>query len=160
MLVERCRGVRIEAAFLSTIKGNINIKGIFLAGIIIGTLGILDDATITQTSIVAQLKSVNSNLPFLQTFNKAMQVGHDHIASTVNTLILVYTGASLPLLLLFVASDNTFFNVINNQLIAEEIVTMLVSSIGLILSIPIATFFAAYFMNENDASSDNHHHHH
>jgi uncharacterized membrane protein len=149
-----------EAYFLQLAQGSINIKGIFLAGIIIGTLGILDDATITQTAIVAQLKSGKRGLSQTNLFTKAMHVGHDHIASTVNTLILVYTGASLPLLLLFISSQKPFFEVLNTQIIAEEVVTMLVSSIGLILSIPIATLLATKIMTKKDSLKDLHNHRH
>jgi uncharacterized membrane protein len=147
-----------EAYFLQLAQGTLNIKGIFLAGIIIGTLGILDDATVTQTSIVAQLKATTRDLRGFDLFGNAMAVGHDHIASTVNTLILVYTGASLPLLLLFIQSNESFITVLNNQIIAEEIVTMLVSSIGLIISIPIATMMAVHFVSKESAVSSHHHH--
>lgn len=147
-----------EAYFLQLAQNNINIQGIFLAGIIIGTLGILDDATVTQASIVGQLKASTRNLNGYELFTRAMAVGHDHIASTVNTLILVYTGTSLTLLLLFIQSDQTFSQVLNNQLIAEEVVTMLVSSIGLILSIPVATFMATIFVSKEDAHTHIHHH--
>lgn len=147
-----------EAYFLQITRDMINIKGLFLAGIIVGTLGILDDATVTQASIVAQLKSTNRHQSVEEIYEKAMQVGHDHIASTVNTLILVYTGASLPLFLLFINSQKHFSEVLNNQIIAEEIVTMLVSSIGLILSIPVATIVASYFITSELENNSEHIH--
>ncbi len=149
-----------EAYFLQLAQEKINIKGLFLAGIIIGTLGILDDATVTQTAIVQQLKFATRGLSTSELFKQAMQIGHDHIASTVNTLILVYTGASLPLLLLFINSDKSFSEVLNNQIIAEEVVTMLVSSIGLIISIPIATLFAAVFISGKRHEHGKHTHGH
>jgi len=91
-----------EAAFLQIdMQGMINIKGLLLAGIIIGTLGVLDDVTISQASVVNQLKQSNKKLSLAQLYQRAMNVGQDHISSMVNTLFLVYAGASLPLLLLF-----------------------------------------------------------
>lgn len=133
-----------EAAFLQNAKqGVVNIKGLLLAGIIIGALGILDDITVSQASIVNQLKQTNSKLKFGELYGKAMKVGKDHISSLVNTLVLVYTGAALPLLLLFVNSQKPFLEVINNEIIAEEIVRTLVASSGLILAIPITTFIAS-----------------
>lgn len=147
-----------EALFLQIIKeGTVNIKGIFLAGIIIGTLGILDDVTISQSSIVYQLKSSIKGINNWDLYKKAMAVGHDHIASTVNTLVLVYTGAALPLLLLFINSTKTFGEAINAEIIADEIVRTLAGSIGLVLAVPISTLLAVLFAN--DLADDKSHKH-
>jgi len=135
-----------EALFLQYAKGGlINIKNLLLAGIIIGTLGILDDVTVNQAAIVFQLKKANKNLSPTEIFHMAMDIGHDHIASMVNTLVLVYTGAALPLLLLFIDNPVSTFEVINSEIIAEEIVRTLVGSIGLILAVPITTLLATYY---------------
>lgn len=133
-----------EANFLQVEKqGLIPIKGLLLSGIIVGALGILDDITISQSAIVYELKKANEKLKFFELYKKAMNIGKDHISSLVNTLILVYAGAALPLLLLFVDSSKPLLEVINNEMIAEEIVRTLVASIGLILAVPITTFIAA-----------------
>ena len=137
-----------EAMFLQMAMGEvINIKGLLLVGIIIGLLGVLDDITVAQAAVVSELRSANPNLSRVQLFSRAMKVGRDHIASMVNTLILVYTGASLPLLLLFINNPQPIAEVINYEIIAEEIVRILVGSIGLILSVPITTFLASIFAN-------------
>lgn len=103
-----------EAGFLQVAKqGQVNIKGLLLAGIIIGLLGILDDITISQSAIISQLKQSSPKLKSGELYKKAMEIGKDHIASMVNTLILVYTGAALPLLLLFINSPRPFSEVIN-----------------------------------------------
>lgn len=139
-----------EAGFLQSVKGGtFDIKGLLLAGIIIGTLGILDDVTITQASVVEQLKKASKDFNFLHLYQKAMAVGRDHIASVVNTLVIVYTGAALPLLVLFINNPAPFTEVINYEIISEEIVRTLVSSIGLILSIPITTLLAAWVFSKN-----------
>ncbi len=149
-----------EAFFLQIAKdGVVNIKGIFLAGIIIGTLGILDDVTISQAAIVYQLKGSVRNIDSWELFKKSMAIGHDHIASTVNTLILVYAGAALPLLLLFLNSTKTFGEAINSELIADEIVRTLVGSIGLVLAVPISTVLAVYFADSSDTGSKHRHYH-
>ena len=133
-----------EAGFLQAFKpGLINIKGLLLAGIIIGVLGVLDDITISQSAIVAQLKETNPRLKAGELYKKAMTVGKDHIASMVNTLVLVYTGAALPLLLLFVDNPHPFSEIVNYEIIADEVVRTLVGSIGLMLAVPITTFIAA-----------------
>lgn len=138
-----------EAGFLQVFKpGLINIKGLLLAGIIIGVLGVLDDITISQSAIVAQLKETNQKLKPIELYKKAMTVGKDHIASMVNTLILVYTGAALPLLLIFIGNPHPFSEIVNYEIIAEEVVRTLVGSIGLILAVPITTFIAAIATNK------------
>lgn len=136
-----------EASFLSAAKqGVVNIKGLILAGIIIGALGILDDITVSQAAIVQQLKAASPKISFTELYSRAMDIGKDHIASVVNTLILVYTGAAMPLLLLFVDNPHPFTEIINYEIIAEEIVRTLVASIGLILAVPITTILAASFI--------------
>lgn len=139
-----------EAAFLFT-GGfeNINFQGLTLAGIIIAGLGVLDDVCITQSSVVKQLKSAQSKLKFKELFNRGMEVGRDHITSVVNTLILVYTGASLPLLLLFMNAEQSLGQVLNYEILAEEIVRTLTGSIGLVLAVPITTALAAYVFSNN-----------
>ncbi len=145
-----------EAAFLQVQKqGDIDIKNLMLAGIIIGALGILDDITIGQASAVKQLYQANNKLSALQLFIKGMKVGQDHISSMVNTLILVYAGSSLPLILLFFDSNRSFTQVLEYELIAEEIVRMLVGSIGLVLAAPLATFLAAYLYSSNKKHEKN-----
>lgn len=139
-----------EAGFLQIAKqGAINMKGLLLAGIIIGVLGVLDDITISQSAIVFQLKEANNRLDIDELYKRAMKVGQDHISSMVNTLVLVYTGAALPLLLLFINNPHPFSEIINYEIIADEIIRTLVGSIGLILSVPITTFFATMVATKN-----------
>ncbi|MBI2031053.1 MAG: YibE/F family protein [Candidatus Levybacteria bacterium] len=133
-----------EAGFLEMMRqGAFNMKALLLSGIIIGVLGILDDITVSQAAIVYQLKETSPKLPIQELYSRAMDVGKDHIASMVNTLVLVYTGAAMPLLLLFINNKSPFGQVINFEIIAEEIVRTLVASTGLILAVPITTFITA-----------------
>jgi uncharacterized membrane protein len=132
-----------EAAFLQVaLGGTVNIRGLLLAGIIIGVLGVLDDITISQSSIVSELKLASPKIKFKELYTRAMNVGQDHISSMVNTLVLVYTGAALPLLLLFLNNSQPISQLISNELIADEIVRTLVGSIGLVLAVPITTLIA------------------
>lgn len=133
-----------EAGFLHVERhGSIDIRGLLLAGIIIGTLGILDDVTVGQASTVEQLKKAKPNIKLWELFKQGMQVGQDHISSMVNTLVLAYSGSALPLLLLFFGNQRSLADVFESELIAEEVVRMLVGSIGLVLVAPLATFLAA-----------------
>ena len=132
-------------------KTMINFKGLLLAGIIISTLGVLDDVIISQIVSVEQIKKINSNLSKKDVYKKAMKIGVSHMSSMINTLFLVYAGASLPLLLLFTINEPpflTFNQIINNEIIAIEIVRTLAGSIGLVLSIPITTFLASWFLKD------------
>ncbi|MBD3281218.1 hypothetical protein GF391_00540 [Candidatus Uhrbacteria bacterium] len=126
----------------------LDFKGLFLAGVLIGALGVLDDMVIGQIEAVAQIKEANPKLPEKKIFSMAMEVGNAHIGAMVNTLFLAYAGASLPLLILFSINEPPFLSfgqVINHELIASEIVRTLVGSIGLALAMPIATYLASYF---------------
>ena len=138
-----------EAGFLQVARqGEINIKGLLLAGIIIGVLGVLDDITVSQSAIVFQLKDANPKIKFEELYKRAMNVGQDHISSMVNTLILVYTGAALPLLLLFINNPHPFLEIINYEIIADEVVRTLIGSIGLISAVPITTFIAVLVLEK------------
>jgi uncharacterized membrane protein len=132
-----------EAMFLKLGNSAINMKGILLSGIIIGFLGVMDDVTVSQAAIVTKLAKTKRNMNVTNLYKNAMDIGKDHITSMINTLIFVYAGASLPLLLMFIQSDANAFEVLNTEIIADEIVRTLVGSIGLIISVPIATLLAA-----------------
>lgn len=135
-----------EISFLNTIKqGTVDAKGLLFAGILIALLGILEDIAVAQAAVVTQLKKANNKLGFLELYKRAMDIGRDHIASMANTLILVYAGASLPLLLLFINSPLPFTQVINYEIISEEIVRTLTASIGLVIAVPITTAITAFF---------------
>ncbi|MFI9204172.1 YibE/F family protein [Streptomyces sp. NPDC053048] len=121
----------------------IEIRGLLLAGIIIGSLGVLDDVTVTQTSAVWELKEADPTANWRKLYGSAMRIGRDHIASVVNTLVLAYAGASLPLLLLFSIADSGVGTVATSEIVAEEIVRTLVGSIGLVASVPVTTVLAA-----------------
>lgn len=130
--------------FISQITQNaLNVRGLLLTGILIGTLGVLDDLVISQASAVFELYRNNPQQQFKELFRSAMKIGQDHIAATVNTLVLAYAGASLPMLLLFSFSNVDFRMAINLEFIAEEVVRTMVGSLGLFASVPITTAMAA-----------------
>jgi uncharacterized membrane protein len=121
----------------------IDMSGLLLAGIIIGSLGVLDDVTVTQTSAVWELHGANPTMGWRGLYRAGIRIGRDHIASVVNTLVLAYAGAALPLLLLFSIAQSSVGTVANSELVAEEIVRTLVGSIGLVASVPVTTALAA-----------------
>lgn len=131
-----------ESTLLSLFEG-IDVGGILLAGIVLGTAGALDDVTVTQASAVWALRNADPAQSVSTLFRRAMRIGRDHIASTVNTLLLAYAGAALPLLILFVLSDQSLGTIANAEVVAVEIVRTLVGSIGLVAAVPITTWLAA-----------------
>ncbi len=119
-----------------------------LAGVLIGTLGVLDDLVISQASAVFELFRSNPKHTFKSLFKSAMNIGQDHIAATVNTLVLAYAGASLPMLLLFSFRNVDFGLATNLEFIAEEIVRTIVGSLGLFAAVPVTTALAAFIAIE------------
>lgn len=122
--------------------GHISITGLLLAGFIIGSLGVLNDVTVTQASTVFELANVTENASRRTIFVGAMRVGRDHIASTVYTLVLAYAGSSLPLLLLFSVANRSLGDVLTSESVAIEIARSAVGGIALALSVPLTTGIA------------------
>jgi len=120
----------------------IDPRGLLLGGMIIGSLGVLDDLVTSQSAAVVEIHDANPSLGFRRTLQKAMRIGQDHVAATVNTLVLAYTGAALPLLLIFTLGNGSYSYFINSEFLAEEIVRTLVGSLGLIAAVPISTLLA------------------
>ena len=132
-----------NVGYLEALGSQIDPRGLLLAGIVIGSLGVLDDVTVTQVSAVWELKRVAPAAGFGELYERAVRIGRDHISSTVNTLFLAYAGASLPLLLLFSEAGQGVGSVATREIVAVEIVRALVGSIGLVASVPISTALAA-----------------
>lgn len=140
-----------EALVLPALNQDLRLSSLLLGGAIIGALGALDDVTVTQVSLVAELRRQSPSLPSSQLISSSLSVGRDHIAATVNTLLLAYAGASLPLLLLFAASDQSLASVASSEVIAVEIVRTLCGSIGLIGAVPLTTLLAVSILPATNA---------
>ena len=150
-----------ESIYLqTTATADINYVGLLLGGIIIGVLGVLDDIAITQVAIVEEFKSIDPPLPKLAIYKKALRVGRDHIASLVNTLVLAYASVALPLFLLMRASESNLILNLNGELIVGEVIRMIVSSVGLVLAVPIVTFLAVLILKARPGAPVHHHGHH
>ncbi|MFA6814543.1 MAG: YibE/F family protein [Candidatus Pacebacteria bacterium] len=138
-----------EAAFVSTMsQGQIDLLSLLFAGIMIAALGVLDDVTVGQASVVEELKLANPKLDSWTLFLRSMRVGRDHVSSMINTLILVYAGSAMPLLILFFDGNHNFIDVIELEIVAEEIVRTLVSSLGLMLAVPLTTFLSVFVFKQ------------
>lgn len=127
---------------------NLNLQGLLLGGIIIGTLGVLDDITVSQSAIIDELKKANNKLTVRELYDHGISVGREHIASLVNTLVLAYAGASLPIFIMFSINETMpFLLMLNTEFVAEEIVRTLVGSSALVLAVPITTALAAIYFD-------------
>jgi uncharacterized membrane protein len=142
-----------EAAYLDLAGADISLEGLVLAGIVIGALGVLDDVTVSQASTVMALRAANPSLRFRALFTVAQRVGRDHVSATVNTLVLAYVGASLPVLLIFSSSDLGFGQTLSSELVATQVVGTLVGSIGLIAAVPLTTALAVALALEEEPDS-------
>jgi uncharacterized membrane protein len=139
-----------EASLVNVGAAQIDIRGLILAGVVLGGLGAIDDMTVTQASAVWELRAASPGLSDRLLFRAAMRIGRDHVASTVNTLALAYAGASMPLLVLFVLSGQSLGAVANSEVVATEIVRTLVGSIGLVTAVPLTTWLASRAVRRSD----------
>lgn len=139
----RLTGLAGEEAFaLRLADPSVSLQGLLIAGMVIGALGVLDDVTISQSSIVLALRAANPELGYRELFVRAMHVGRDHVSATVNTLVLAYAGSSLPVLLIFASGALSLGQAASLELVSEQIVATLVGSIGLIAAVPFTTAIA------------------
>src|SRR5829696_3431543 len=145
-----------EAQFASFAVGGLSLRGLLLAGIIIGGLGVLDDVTMSQASLVTELHQANPDAGLAALVAGALRVGRDHIAATVNTLFLAYAGAALPSLILFVTGTDSLGTVATTELVAVEVVRALCGSVGLIAAVPLTTVLAALVATEEAPSGHAH----
>jgi uncharacterized membrane protein len=132
-----------SAGFLLSLGGTeVDLGGLVLAAVIFGALGVLDDVTVTQAATVQELYEADTRVSRFALAGRAMNVGRSHIAATVNTLVLAYVGASLPLIVLFAAGGQDPALVVSGEVVAVEVVRALVGSIGIVAAVPITTAIA------------------
>jgi uncharacterized membrane protein len=131
-----------DDSYLAATQGNIDMRGLLLAGIVIGALGVLDDVTVTQAVTVAEMAAAGPSTR-LRLYQAASRVGRAHVASAVNTIVLAYAGASLPLLLVISTGSQPISDLLTSEFLAQEILRSAVGTIGLVASVPITTALAA-----------------
>lgn len=142
-------GLSDEEARLASLEvSGLSLRGLLLAGIIIGALGVLDDVTIAQSSTVFELHRRDPEASYGELVAGALNVGRDHVAATINTLFLAYAGAALPLLILFTLGADSLTVIASSEVVAIEIVRTLVGSVGLITAVPLTSALAAALVRE------------
>ncbi len=127
-------------------SGLLNFQGLLLGGIIIGSLGVLNDITIGLAASIRELAETNKKLSFKELFKSGLRVGNEHIAALVNTLALAYAGAALPIFIFIVMNptNQPLWLILNSEILQEEIVRTVTGSIGLILAVPLTALLGAF----------------
>lgn len=140
-----------DALFLMQMANvTINLQGLLLGGMLIGALGVLDDLVTTQAAAVFELHAADPGVSAAVLIRRALRIGQDHVAATVNTLVLAYAGASLPMLLVFSLGGSDWQRLVNFEFIAQEIVRTLVGSLGLIAAVPLTTLLATWLARHGE----------
>jgi uncharacterized membrane protein len=151
-----------QSTLLLAGQDQLSLRGLVLAGMVIAALGVLDDLTVSQASAVMALRAASPAMGLRDLYRRALTVGRDHVAATVNTLVLAYVGASLPTVLLFSVAGTSFGDAVNSETVAQAVVATLVGSIGLVAAVPVTTALAAVFATRLPSSvvlaSGGHHH--
>lgn len=163
LIISRLSGIGSEEAYslqLGPLK-DLDFRGLLFGGIIIGTLGVLDDITTAQAATVEEIKRANPDLSSQELYRRGFSVGREHIASLVNTLFLAYAGAAMPLFLIFTLnSTEPLWMILNSEYVTEEIMRTLIGSAALILAVPITTILAAIFTRPSESAVSVHTHIH
>lgn len=163
LIISRLSGIGNEETYslqLGPLK-DLDFRGLLFGGIIIGTLGVLDDITTAQAATVEEIKRANPELSTQELYRRGFSVGREHIASLVNTLFLAYAGAAMPLFLIFTLnSTEPLWMILNSEYVTEEIMRTLIGSAALILAVPITTILAANFTRPSQTDSSVHAHVH
>jgi len=151
-------GLADDASFIITLVGTIDLSGLVLAGVVLGSVGAVDDVTITQASAVWEIRRARPDMSRRDLMRSGLRVGRDHVASMVNTLLLAYAGAAMPLLIFFVLSSQSIGTVLNTEIVATEVLRTLIGSIGLVASVPLTTWLAAWTASDDGGGGHAHGH--
>lgn len=138
-----------ESIFLNfETGGSLDFVGLLLGSIVIGVIGVLDDIAVTQAAFVTELYNANKNISPKEVYKRASRVGKEHVGALVNTLSLAYTGAFLPIILYFKISPISESPILNLEIFSTELIRIIVSSVSLILTVPIVTLIAVKYLKE------------
>ncbi|MGK3201632.1 YibE/F family protein [Amycolatopsis sp. MEPSY49] len=139
------------STLIGSLGHGIDARGLLLAGVVIGALGVLDDVTVTQTSAVWELRRANPDLTWQELYRSGLRIGRDHVGSAVNTLVMAYAGAALPVLLYSSISGVGLGALLGSEEIAQEIVRTLAGSVGIVAAVPVTTILAALIASREPA---------
>ncbi len=123
----------------------LNPRGLLFAGIIIASMGIVEDVAVSIASGIMEVRQANPRLTFKELFRSGMIVGRDHMSALANTLIFAYVGASISTLLLYTQYGGSWGKFLNFDSVVDEIIRALAGTIGLVFTVPITALLGAWF---------------
>ena len=153
-------GTVSEGGYVASTLFSLDPLGLYLIGIVIGTVGALNDVTVTQAAVVQALAHENPGHGLSELFRRAMAVGFDHIGSLINVLVLLYAASSLPLLLLLDRDPAPLWVKLSGEGFASEVTSILISSVCLLFAVPLTTLIAARFFQGGQHAPTGHTHVH
>ena len=122
----------------------LNIRGLFVSGIIISALGAVMDVAMSISSSITELSSVNPELTRGRLFASGLNIGRDMIGTMTNTLILAFAGASLNLMIIMFAAGMQPYQLLNNDDTIMELIRAIAGSVGLVLAVPVTAAAASF----------------
>ena len=137
-----------ESLLAITFDADLQIRGLFISGVLIASLGAVLDISVSVASAVEEVKVANPELTAKQLFKSGMNVGRAAMGATANTLILAFAGTSLNMMIIIFAYGISFNQLINTDFIAVELIRSLAGSLGLVLTVPVVAYFAAKLMTD------------
>ncbi len=160
--ITKLSGLETEESVLLSLQSasSLNFVSLLLGSIIIGVLGVLDDISVTQAAFVTELYNANKNIKSKEVYKRAARIGREHVGALVNTLALAYSGAFLPVILYFQISPVSQVPILNLEVFATEIIRIIVSSVGLVLTVPIVTLMAVKYLKNYTPKETRKIHHH
>ena len=129
---------------------NIKVGDLLFAGILISSLGAVMDVGLSIASTIVEIHDANPNLNRKELFRRGMNVGKDMMGTMANTLILAFAGGSLSELMLDYTYDLPYLQLINSYTIGIEVMQSVAGSIGIILTVPLVSLFAAVLVKRDE----------
>lgn len=140
-----------ETLLLITTTTKLEVKDLFLCGILIACMGAVMDVAMSIASAVAEVHRVNPQVGRKELFRSGMNIGRDAMGTMSNTLILAFAGNSLNMILMIYSYGVGFQQLMNTDFVAIEVVRSIAGSIGIVCTVPIVAFMAAAYFGKKQA---------
>lgn len=136
-----------EAEALLLLKSSypIQMRGLFISGILIAAMGAVMDIAMTISSALDELHKHNPDLPGKELFRSGMNIGKDAMGTMSDTLIIAFAGGSLNMMILIYSYGVSFIQLVNTDFVSFEVIRAVAGSMGIILTVPIVSAISAGF---------------
>ena len=140
-----------EAEALLLVKSSypIQLRGLFISGILIAAMGAVMDIAMSISSAIEEIHGANARLSFNDLFKSGMKIGRDAMGTMANTLVLAYVGGSLNMMVLIYSYGVSFLQLANTDFVAIELIRAIAGSIGIIGTVPCVSAISAYLFSRN-----------